>query len=276
MRFSIVVLVVLALVSGSTGKKNRSTGKKSDSTGKKSRSKGKKSGSNGKKSRSTKTSKSSKCTKGQNSPSKVLILASVPFPDFAEDVEAKLNSLNLFSQVDLISGVNLATPDNEMLQEYDSVLVYSDTEFVNRDTMGNVLADYVDNGGCLSVATFALSSPSLGLGGRFLTDGYLPVTQGPQDQFTPLTLVPVLPDHPLLEAVTSFNGGTSSYHNIVTIVPGATLVANWSNDLPLVVFKDHVVALNFYPASSDARDDFWDATTDGARLMANSLFCNKF
>jgi hypothetical protein len=263
MRFSIIALVVLALVSGSTGKKSRSKGKKSGSTGKKSR--------------STKTSKSSKCTKGRNdSPSKVLILASVPFPEFADDVQAKLDSLNLFSQVDLISGVNLATPDNEMLQEYDSVLVYSDTDFANRDTMGNVLAEYVDNGGCLSVATFALSSPSLGLGGRFLTDGYLPVTQGPQDQFTPLTLVPVLPDHPLLEAVTSFNGGTSSYHNIVTVVPGATLVANWSNDLPLVVFKDHVVALNFYPASSDARDDFWDATTDGARLMANSLFCNKF
>ena len=32
-----------------------------------------------------------------------------------------------------------------------------------------------------------------------------------------------------------------------------------------------MVALNFYPPSSDARADFWDATTDGWVLQANAL-----
>lgn len=60
------------------------------------------------------------------------------------------------------------------------------------------------------------------------------------------------------------------------VTVGTTLVAHWSDGQPLVGARDgpvggRIVGLNFYPPSSDARGDFWDLTTDGARLMANAL-----
>ena len=75
--------------------------------------------------------------------------------------------------------------------------------------------------------------------------------------------------------MTSFNGGSSSYHDSVSTTTGATLVAHWTDGLPLVATKQltagRAAALNFYPPSSNARSDFWEASTDGGRLMANAL-----
>jgi hypothetical protein len=72
--------------------------------------------------------------------------------------------------------------------------------------------------------------------------------------------------------VSVFNGGTSNYRSTsIAPVAGATLVANYSDDVPLVAYKGSVVALNFYPPSSDARSDFWVSSTDGAKLLVNAL-----
>src|SRR5205085_1858084 len=95
------------------------------------------------------------------------------------------------------------------------------------------------------------------------------------DQFTPLTLVPDDATHPILAGVNSFHGGSSSFHNVVATTPGSTLVAHWSNGRSLVATKQRssgmVVGLNFFPPSSDVQGDLWQATTDGALLMANAL-----
>lgn len=58
--------------------------------------------------------------------------------------------------------------------------------FNNNMAIGNVLADYMDNGGGVVVATFAFynSGNGLGLGGRISSDGYLPFTQNEQNQET--------------------------------------------------------------------------------------------
>lgn len=162
-----------------------------------------------------------------------------------------------------------ATPTLGELLAYTAVLVYSDDDFLDATAFGDVLADYVDAGGTVVFATFVYNINPIG--GRIVTGDYMPLTLGAQDSPGGLTLVPVLPGHPLLAGVTSLNGGTSSYHNIVTPTAGATLVANWSNGRPLIAVKGSVVGLNFYPPSSDSRVDFWDATTDGARIMANAL-----
>ena len=141
--------------------------------------------------------------------------------------------------------------------------------------MGNVLADYVDAGGGVVVATFGFSSQGYGLLGRLVTDGYLPFNTGGVTSGTELTLVADQPSHPILNGVTSFNGGTSSFHNLVTTSSGASLVAHWTDGQPLVATKQltagRVVALNFYPPSSNARYDFWLANTKGGLLMANAL-----
>ena len=80
--------------------------------------------------------------------------------------------------------------------------------------------------------------------------------------------MPVVPASPLLAGVSSFNGGSSSYRDDVVLAPGAVLIANWGQlPTPFEAYADaHAgcwYAVDFYPLLSDARGDFWDATTDG-------------
>jgi hypothetical protein len=201
------------------------------------------------------------------------------------DVVAKLTATGMFSQVDDLSPLDCnpfdpyngldATPSLATLQEYAAILVYSNCSFNDPVALGDVLADYVDAGGTVVVAAFSFweVSAEIGLYGRLLTDGYLPLTLGTQGVWGDLFLVPDLPDDPLLAGVTSFNGGPMSLRNSgISLTPGATLVAHWSDGTPLVAYKGNVVALNFFPRSSDSYWALWDAQTDGARLMANALY----
>jgi hypothetical protein len=197
-------------------------------------------------------------------------------PAWTAEVVAKLVASGSFSQVDNLSPLGCQadpTPTLARLQQYSAVLVYSNCRFNDPVALGNVLADYVDGGGGVVVSTFALWTENvIGIGGRFDNGGYLPVTQGSQTQGTRRFLVADLPADPLLAGVSSFDGGSSSYHNApLSLVPGATLVAHWTDGVPLVVKKGRVVAVNIFPPSSDSRSDFWNAATDGARLLANAL-----
>ena len=214
-------------------------------------------------------------TGGGGTVDSVLILGAPNESVWNDDVVAKLAATSAFSQVDVFNA-NSGTPTLAQLLSYDAVLVYSDgTNFSNPTLLGDRLADYADAGGGVVVATFATVN-SLSLQGRIVTGGYLPYIAGSQSDGTSLTLVADIPGHPLLSGVSSFNGGSMSYHGIVTLAPGATQVAQWSNGQPLVMYSEPagaspVVALNFFPPSSDARSDFWDASTDGAALMKNAL-----
>ena len=192
-----------------------------------------------------------------------------------DDVVAKISAAGTF---DSVTGmiVSSSTPTLLELSAYNAVIVYSDNNFGDADGLGDVLADYVDAGGGVVVATFAFWDSGINIGGRLASGGYLPFTQAAQASPGGLTLVPVIADHPLLDGVTSFNGGTSSYHNaVIDVAAGATLVANWSNGQPLIgtlsLTAGTVVGLNFYPPSSDARGDFWDSATDGDQIMVNAL-----
>jgi hypothetical protein len=205
----------------------------------------------------------------------VAVLGGPGDPTWNTDVQAKLVSTGLFSQVDVIN-VKTTTPTLVQLLQYDAVLVFSDSGgFLDKVALGDNLADYADAGGGVVVATFAFNSSGLDISGRLATGGYLPFTQSDQSGGNGLTLVPDDPSHPILNGVTSFNGGSSGYHAAVSMASGASLVAHWSNNRPLVGVKEtggeRVVGLNFYPPSSDARSDFWNASTDGGLLMGNAL-----
>jgi hypothetical protein len=199
----------------------------------------------------------------------VAVLGAPGSTSWNADVVSKINSVGYFTQVDniIVGGDGATTPTLAQLQQYSAVLVYSDAEFLDPTTLGNNLAAYVNGGGGLVVCTFAFEDYLLGS----ITNGYLPFTIGSQNSDTPLSLVVDQPTHPILTGVHSFNGGTSSYYNTISLVGGASLVAHWNNGYPLVATKGQVIGLNFYPPSSDARSDFWTSATDGARLMANSL-----
>jgi hypothetical protein len=191
------------------------------------------------------------------------------------EIQSKLIGTGLFSQVD-VQNVMDYTPTLEELQGYQAVLVASDNDFADNVAMGDVLAEYMDAGGGVVMSTFAFyTDAGLGIAGEIVNRDYLPFTLGYQDQGQPLELVPDLPNDPILAGVNSFNGGLSSYHNTVALAAGATQVAHWSNGVPLVATRQptigKIAGLNFYPPSSDAREDLWDSTTDGDLLMGNAL-----
>jgi hypothetical protein len=192
------------------------------------------------------------------------------------DVQTKLQATDLFGAVDLID-CGSKTPSVSKLSAYAAVLVYSDNPFADATRLGDNLADYVDAGGHVAIATYGISSNVSQVGGRLLTDGYLPFIASGSADAAPTdgsSLTPVKkddPESPLLTGVRAFSGGTSSKRSLVALAAGATQVAHWSDGTPFLAVMGHVVGLNFYPPSSDARADFWAASTDGARLIANAL-----
>jgi len=101
-------------------------------------------------------------------------------------------------------------------------------------------------------------------------------------------------NHPLLRNVQRFNGGVSSFHSMVTAVPGAKVVATWSDGSPFLIEKKippklgstnskertpMLVMLNMFPPSSrmptggrlGGGPALWDQTSDGHHLLLNAL-----
>ena len=114
-----------------------------------------------------------------------------------------------------------------------------------------------------------------------MTGGYSAFTwTGSLQAGTDLTLGSVTSNDPIMNGragvITSFDGGSSSYHAIATVATGAMLSATWSDGTPLVAYRTNktgrVVSLNFYPVSSDVRGDFWQSSTQGATIIANALY----
>jgi hypothetical protein len=191
------------------------------------------------------------------------------------DVQSKIQATGrITGSVDVLD-ISSATPSLATLNSYGSVMIYSDSPgFQNATTLGNNLADYVDEGHGVVVAVFA--NASIPLPGRFGTGGYHPILPLGQSDGTRLTLGAIhSPDSPILAGVTSFDGGGDSYYGTGNLAPGAIDIADWSNGRPLVAeldtFRGKVVSLNFFPPSSTAQSGFWMASTDGGILMANSL-----
>jgi hypothetical protein len=172
-----------------------------------------------------------------------------------------------------IFNIQGATPTAAQLRDFDSVVVFSDFSSADPIALGNRLADYVDSGGGVVVSTFALT---FGVAGRFVSGGYMPFNGTSQGSGTTLTLgTRLIPNHPLLDAVGNFSGGTASFHNTGTLAPGAIRIADWSNGVPLLTAmpgkKGRVAALNFFPPSSVSRNDLWDRSTDGGALLGNAI-----
>ncbi|WP_299208529.1 T9SS type A sorting domain-containing protein [uncultured Dokdonia sp.] len=211
-------------------------------------------------------------TRGASVPS-VLVAGSPGNPDWLLDVEAKLDGTGLVAaDTFLTSG---GTPTLAELQSYDAVLIFTDAGAADPVSFGNNLGQYIDGGGAVVDATF---TPNVSITGGFTA--YELYSMSGQSNGANLGIGTILePGHPTLDGVTSFDGGTASFHNTGgTIAGGATVVAEYTDGSPFIIVDDNVgpantrrTFLNFYPPSIDARDDFWDTTSDGALIMANAL-----
>jgi hypothetical protein len=200
------------------------------------------------------------------------VLVCGTMPSYDADVQAKLLGTGRFTTVDTFD-CGGGTPTPTQLASYSAVLVYPDGGYADQNALGDALADFADAGGNVVEAVFGWADWGA-LGGRWASDDYdvYTINTG-QSSGTTYNLIADLPSSPLLGGVSSFNGGASNYLDDVTLASGSTLVAHWNDpsSTPLVAYNTHGVGLNFYPPSSGARADFWDASTDGATLLANAL-----
>ena len=203
----------------------------------------------------------------------VAVLGAPIYAGSNEDVRAKLLATGFFDQVDtFMIAPGFPVPTLAALTNYAAVMIYvGGSSYNNGVALGNLLGDYFEQGGGVVIAAQGFEN----MGGKFLTSGYMPFTPGFFSSGNFLSLVKVLPDHPLLEGVNSFNGGSSSYQNGGIVTSNATLVANWSSGTPLMAAKElgvgRVAGLNFMPVSVAVSFGFWQTNTDGARLLANAL-----
>ncbi|MCC7014020.1 MAG: hypothetical protein IT454_15795 [Planctomycetes bacterium] len=191
------------------------------------------------------------------------------------DVQSKLLASGLFATVDILNASS-STPTLAQFQAYDAVIVWSNTSFQNSILLGDTLADYVDAGGGVVVAVFAVNwnTTTLSLQGRWQT-GYEVILDQSGSTTGAATLGAVLlPQHPIMAGVVSFDGGTSSFRPTATVLaPGATAIADWSDGRVLVAegVNPKRIDLGFYPPSSTCASGFWNVATDGDQLLANAL-----
>jgi len=135
------------------------------------------------------------------------------------------------------SGPTLAT-----LLNYDVVITWANYVYYNATAWGDLLADYVDAGGRVILAEFAID-PNWGLHGRIISGGYSPLNQAPCF-YSYASLGAYVPGHPVMLGVTSAN---DLYRSPVTLAPDAEWIASWSDGVPLVAVKPGVAAVNSYP-----------------------------
>ncbi len=154
-------------------------------------------------------------------------------------------------------------PTLAMLSDFSAVLVWTNGYLLQPDALGDVLADFVDQGGGVVLATYALSQtyPYFGgpgvssVGGRIFAAGYSPFAVTAATQFTSgvLDLARSNTNHPILYGVTQTYQPFFSNQNFTNppLTAGATLIAvdTAGNNVVAVNATGRVVGLSIHPGA---------------------------
>ena len=204
-----------------------------------------------------------------------LVVGAAQYASYNVDVRDRIHCVGAFSTVDVLDA-SVTTPSLSDLSAYDAVFVYSEVAFADPVSLGDVLADYVDGGGGVTVATGTCNSLTA-LAGRFVSGGYMPFTADtlamPGGN---LGWAAVDDTHEILRGFNYWDGGESIHCQTISGDNNAEVVANWENGEPLIFALENsdgnrVAGLNFFPPSSAVGANFWNIQTDGDQLMASSL-----
>ncbi|MEE9413516.1 MAG: Ig-like domain-containing protein [Methylococcales bacterium] len=173
-------------------------------------------------------------------------------------------------EADDITFVNARTrtPDLAELSDFDAVLVWSDHTFNNSTLLGNVLADYVEQGGGVVLATYVFSQP-WSIAGRITEPQFSPflVTNNLIRTSGVLDLTQSNTDHPILSGINSASYiGNSNYTN-PPLANGATLIAKDTNGNNLIAINsdNKVVGISIWPGGQSS------SNTNVSMIYANAL-----
>ena len=139
-----------------------------------------------------------------------------------------LMDTGLFNSITAIHVVSY-TPTLEELSAFETVLVWSNYAFSDRNALGDVLADYVDAGGGLVVGLFANAVHPWRIGGRFESEGYFAMYGGNYGTTDGQVTISDT-DHPIFEGIEDLVSIGTSVYSIynVTLNENATVVASYT------------------------------------------------
>ncbi len=175
---------------------------------------------------------------------KVLLVNSDDDNSSGSPIQTALLSYPDIGQVDLYDSRS-GTPSLSLLQGYDDVVAWTDYSPSDPAALGNVLADYVDQGGSVVLGVFDWSAAcGWGLSGRIMDPAYAPLTStGACDHDDTANMVILEPSHPIMSGVSS---ASDYFRDYTSLTAGSELVAKWDDNENMVAVKGHVVSLNSY------------------------------
>jgi hypothetical protein len=206
-------------------------------------------------------------------PLKVLVLDA---DSEGSNVKSALLSTPVFANANITVMDFGATPSLATLKQYDAVLNFTNFRPSDPTGLGNALADYVDAGGGLVMATYSFSSSWL-VSGRITSPGYSPFQVLPpgngfkgSQQFHQLT--GFSPTNPIFAGISGNPSyWTNSNYTNPTVDPGATVLAKDTNGNNVVAInsKNNIVDISIFPGFLTLQG----LTTDAGiyRLFANAL-----
>jgi subtilisin family serine protease len=159
------------------------------------------------------------------------------------------------------------------LTPYDIVFTTNNTQWlqaggVSPVTIGDVLADYIDQGGKVIANQFAYSYDAWKMDGRFITEQYGPFTSSTTDAVVDVSLGTILaPEHPVAAGVSALT--YEGYVQNVGLASGATAIAEWSNGELFLAANNNVVALNMLPSLGNGDPLQW--TGDLPTIYQNAI-----
>ena len=165
---------------------------------------------------------------------------------------------------------NSTTPTLAQLQQYDSVLYWTNSYPADSVGMGNVLADYVDQGGLVVRATFV--GQEVPNQGRIGSAAYAAFTSGRGDAYNSSCLGSYDHASAIMAGVSTL---CASYYRgdwNANLAAGAHLVASWADGRNFVGLNatDNVIDISLFPNVVS----FNHASGDYRQLFANALAYN--
>lgn len=165
-----------------------------------------------------------------------------------------VSDLNAFPDIEasLFDRPNLGGITVDDLLGYDVVVTTNNNRWVAAGAdvaVGNALADYVDRGGRVILHNFALDAvfaapQHFHLRGRYIEEGYAPMTLAPTDTLDPTTMVRLVPSHRIFDNVEFVNYGANFRSTGNTLTEGALILAEWQDGVPMLALNNHSVYIN--------------------------------
>ncbi len=152
------------------------------------------------------------------------------------------------------------TPTLAQLQQYQIVVPFSNSSWVDQVTMGNNLGSYLAGGGIVVALNFDWFGGGQSLLGTWSTT-YTPFTNPGTTNFVAGTLG-TCTFAPLCTGVATLN---AFYRETMSLAPGATLAGTWNDANPMIAYKGRAVAISAY--LGDAPNNF---SGQYARVIANA------